>query len=75
MIIVDGLQKGKEAQDVKQPDVPADDGALPAPPEDAQAESLVVVEVFEARSHHKLAAGQQVATVFDGEDIYQVGCV
>lgn len=37
------------------------------------ASSLVIVEVFEARKHNKLSAGQQLVTVFDGEDMYQVG--
>lgn len=37
------------------------------------ASSLVIVEVFEARKDNKLSAGQQVVTVFDGEDMYQVG--
>ena len=41
--------------------------------DDVQADSLVVVEVFEVRNHHKLSADQALVTVFDGEDMYQVG--
>lgn len=49
--------------------VPQDIAAI----DDVQADSLVVVEVFEVRNHHKLSAEQVLVTVFDGEDMYQVG--
>jgi hypothetical protein len=35
-------------------------------------ESLVVVEVYEAKPHPKLSAAQQLVTLFDGQDMYKV---
>lgn len=74
-MLLDRLQKGKaedhaDVQNVPQPEM-ADLQDM-ANDDDVQADSLVVVEVFEARAHSKLSGGQQLATVFDGENMYQV---
>lgn len=76
--------KGKKSKD----DVPAapDDGVVAQAEDggiddtdqqqagdDSLAESLIVAEVFEARSHPKFGPDQQLVTLFDGNDMYKVG--
>lgn len=47
---------------------PADEGGA----DDDQGESLIVAEVYEVKPHPKLAATQQLVTLFDGQDMYKV---
>jgi hypothetical protein len=72
-------KKRKKGKGKLQDDEDADAEPAAAPAEggeqgafDAQAESLVVVEVLDVTAHPKLPASQRLVTVFDGNDLSKV---